>query len=243
MCNSKRWLAGFMGVVMCLMLAVTVKQNVKAEEEIPEVQNTEAENVEAVGAEAQNTEAENAEAVSVSFIVCTEDTALYAAADCNGAAIALLPKNTCLIKVGEEGLFTIVNYYGIVGYIESRFAGYNEEAVAARLEEVRMMAAMIQCEAGNQPAEGQIAVGAVIMNRVKSVSYPNTITEVIFQPRQFGPSDSALFAELLANDTIKDSCRITAVQAFMGVDNVGGALHFGRAGKKEGIVIGNHVFY
>lgn len=226
--NSKRWLAGFMGVVMCLTLAVTVKQNVRAEEE---------------NAEVQNTEAENTEAVTISYVVCTEDTALYAAPDCNGGIIALLPKNTCMIKAGEEGPYTIVNYYGIVGYIDSQFAGYNEEAVAAKLEEVRMMAAMIQCEAGNQPIEGQIAVGAVIINRVKAANYPNTITEVIFQPRQFGPANSQLFANLLANDTIKDTCRIAAVQAFMGADNVGGALHFKRAGKKEGIVIGNHVFY
>lgn len=221
--NSKRWLAGLMGVVMCLTLAVTVKQDVRAEEE--------------------NAEAQNTEAVSISYVVCTEDTALYAAPDCNGGVIALLPKNTCMIKAGEEGLYTIVNYYGITGYIDSQFAGYSEEAVAARLEEVRMMAAIIQCEAGNQSAEGQLAVGAVIINRVKAANYPNTITEVIFQPRQFGPVNSQLFADLLANDTIKDTCRITAVQAFMGADNVGGALHFKRAGKKEGIVIGNHVFY
>ena len=243
MCNSKRWLAGFIGVVMCLTLAVTVKQNVRAEEENVEAQNTEAEITEAQNTEAEITEAENAEPVSISYVVCTEDTALYAAADCNGGVIALLPKNSCMIKAGEEGAYTLVNYYGIMGYIDSQFAGYNEEVVAARLEEVRMMAAMIQCEAGNQPIEGQLAVGAVIINRVKAANYPNTITEVLFQPNQFGPSDSQLFAELLANDTIKDTCRVTAVQAFMGADNVGGALHFRRAGKKEGIVIGNHVFY
>ena len=106
-----------------------------------------------------------------------------------------------------------------------------------------MMAAMIQCEAGNQEFEGQVAVGAVIMNRVKSSSYPNTIQEVIMQPSQFGPSDSQLFADLLANDTIKDTCREAAKQAFSGVDNVGGALHFNRAGSREGLVIGDHVFY
>lgn len=221
--NSKRWLAGLMGVVMCLTLAVTVKQNVRAEEE--------------------NVEAENAEAVSISYVVTTEDTWLYAAADCNGGIITLLPKNTCMIKAGEEGAYTIVNYYGIAGYIDSQFAGYNEEAVAARLEEVRMLAAIIQCEAGNQPAEGQLAVGAVIINRVKAANYPNTITEVIFQPRQFGPSGSQRFANLLANDTIKDTCRIAAMQAFMGADNVGGAMHFKKVGKREGIEIGNHVFY
>ena len=49
-----------------------------------------------------------------------------------------------------------------------------------------LMASIIYCEAGNQPYEGQVAVGAVIMNRVKSGSYPNSIEEVIYQSGQFG---------------------------------------------------------
>ena len=51
-----------------------------------------------------------------------------------------------------------------------------------------LMASIIYCEAGNQPYEGQVAVGAVIMNRVKSGCYPNSIEEVIYQSGQFGPA-------------------------------------------------------
>ena len=51
-----------------------------------------------------------------------------------------------------------------------------------------LLASIIYCEAGNQPYEGQVAVGAVIMNRVKSGSYPNSIEEVIYQSGQFGPA-------------------------------------------------------
>lgn len=218
--NSKRWLAGLLGAVMCLTLAVTAKQDVRAEEE------------------------------SVAYITCTEDTKLYVDADWTGEIAASLPKDSVMVKVKDEGLYTKVNYNGTEGYIDSSFAGYNEEAIAAyeaelaaKSEEVRIMAAMIQCEAGNQPMEGQIAVGAVIMNRVKAGNYPNTIVEVINQPYQFGPADSQMFADLLANDTIKDSCREAARQAFMGTDNVGGALHFQRVGVRDGLVIGDHVFY
>lgn len=220
--NSKKWLAGLMGAVMCLALAVTAKQDVKAE----------------------------GEDAAVNYIVCTKATKLYVDPDWTGEAAASLPENTVMIKTGEAGLYTKVNYNGIEGYLDTQLVGYNEEVIAAyeaellaRSEEVRMMAAMIQCEAGNQPIEGQIAVGAVIMNRVKSAGYPNTIAEVIYQPSQFGPSDSQTFANLLANDTIKDSCREAAKQAFMGTDNVGGALHFQRVGSREGLVIGDHVFY
>lgn len=222
MCNSKKWLAGILSAVMCLALAVTVKQDVRAEEE---------------GTSGIN-------------IVCTENTQLYVTPDSNGEVASLLPKYSLLVYLGQESLYAKVNYNGTVGYMEFQYVGCGAEAFAAyeanlaeKSEEIRMLAAMIQCEAGNQPMEGQIAVGAVIMNRVKSASYPNTISEVIYQPSQFGPANSQRFADLLANDTIKDSCREAAKQAFMGADNVGGALHFKRAGSREGIVIGNHVFY
>lgn len=228
--NSKKWLAGLLSVAMCLTLATAVKQDVRAEEEPQQMEE---------------------EAPRPDYVVCTQAAKLYVEPDWKNSEIAAsMPENSVLIRIGESGAYTKVNYNGIEGYMDTAYVGYNEEAVAAyeaelaaKSEEVRVMAAMIQCEAGNQPLEGQIAVGAVIMNRVKSEHYPNTIVDVIYQPYQFGPADSQLFANLLANDTIKESCREAARQAFMGVDNVGGALHFRRAGSKEGIVIGNHVFY
>lgn len=230
--NGRKWLAGLLGLVICLTLSVASKQDVKAEEE-----------------NARN-----------NYVVCIQNTKLYGEPDwTSGNIAASLPENSVLIRLEEAGLYTKVNYNGIEGYIDTQLLGYNEEAIAAyeaelfaksaeaallaRSEEIRMIAAMIQCEAGNQEFEGQLAVGAVIMNRVKSAVYPNTIPEVIYQPNQFGPSDSERFASLLAEDTIKESCREAAKQAFLGTDNVNGALHFRRAGKKEGIVIGAHVFY
>ena len=211
-----------MGAAMCLTLSVVNKQDVEAGQDYQ------------IG----------------SYIVCTEDTNLFVLPDCNEGIVVSIPKNSVAVVVENDEIYTKVNYSGAEGYLYQEFIGYDEELIAAyeaellaKSEEVRMMAAMIQCEAGNQEFEGQVAVGTVIMNRVKSTGYPNTIQEVIMQPNQFGPSDSQLFADLLANDTIKDTCREAAKQAFSGVDNVGGALHFRRAGSKEGLVIGNHVFY
>ena len=51
----------------------------------------------------------------------------------------------------------------------------NLGAVAASGDEVTLLAALIQAESGNQPYEGQLAVGAVVMNRVRSGSYPNSM--------------------------------------------------------------------
>ena len=58
-----------------------------------------------------------------------------------------------------------------------------EEAARAQIaaEDQKLLASIIFCEAGNQPYEGQVAVGAVIMNRVRSGVYPNSISEVIYQ--------------------------------------------------------------
>ena len=222
MCNSKKWLTALLGMALCLTLAVVDKQDVKAGRDYT------------IG----------------SYIVCTEDTKLFVLPDSNEGVVGPIAKNSVAVVVENEKIFTKVNCNGVEGYLYQEFIGYDKELIAAfeaemlaKSEEVRMIAAMIQCEAGNQEFDGQLAVGAVIMNRVKSPSYPNTILEVLYQPGQFGPAGSQRFMNILANDTIKDSCREAAKQAYIGVDNTGGLLHFQKAGVREGIVIGSHVFY
>lgn len=53
--------------------------------------------------------------------------------------------------------------------------------------QLRLMASIINCEAGAESMQGKLAVGVVIMNRVKSKSFPNTIKKVIYQKGQFSP--------------------------------------------------------
>lgn len=116
-------------------------------------------------------------------------------------------------------------------------------SVAASVDDVTLLAALIQCEAGNEPYEGQLAVGAVVMNRVKSGRYPNTISEVIYQPSQFPPAGRGYVANKIANG-VKASCLQAAQEAINGMDNTGGAMSFRRASSGHaGVVIGNHVFY
>lgn len=115
-------------------------------------------------------------------------------------------------------------------------------AVMAAEDEVRLLAALIQCEAGNQPIEGQLAVGAVVMNRVRSPGYPNSIHSVIFASGQFPPALNGKVARVYAG-TVKDSCIEAATRAINGETNVGTATRFRRAGNHEGIVIGDHVFW
>ena len=53
--------------------------------------------------------------------------------------------------------------------------------------DLRLMASIINCEAGSEPYQGKVAVGIVVMNRVSSKSFPNSIKGVIYQKGQFSP--------------------------------------------------------
>lgn len=119
----------------------------------------------------------------------------------------------------------------------------NYEAVRASGNEVQLLGALIQIEAGSEPYEGQLAVGAVVMNRVRSGGYPNTIADVIYAPGQF-PYASARVHEVMARG-VKSSCLQAAQEAINGRSNVGGYTHFksARSAGANGIVIGNHFFY
>ena len=118
----------------------------------------------------------------------------------------------------------------------------NLGAIAATGDELLLLASLIQAEAGNQPYEGQLAVGAVVMNRVRSGAYPGTIQEVISAPGQFGPAATGRVAAVMAAGP-KASCVQAAQAALNGETNVGTVTHFRRAGGIDGIIIGNHVFY
>ena len=124
-----------------------------------------------------------------------------------------------------------------------------EEAVPLAAEivedsyEVKLLAALIQCEAGGECYEGQVAVGAVVMNRVADPRFPETIAEVIYQPGQFTPVKHGKVDRVLASGNIYESCLEAAREAVSGVSNVGTATRFRRGTRADGIVIQHHVFY
>ena len=113
---------------------------------------------------------------------------------------------------------------------------------AASASDLELLGAIIQCEAGNQCYEGQVAVGAVVMNRVRSAAYPNTIYGVIYAAGQFTPAGSGAVDKCLANG-VNPTCLQAAQEALDGYSNVGAATHFRVANGHEGIVIGAHVFW
>lgn len=64
--------------------------------------------------------------------------------------------------------------------------------------ELCLMASIINCEAGGESFQGQVAVGIVVMNRVKSKGFPNTIKGVIYQKGQFSPVHNGMLNKKLA---------------------------------------------
>ena len=113
------------------------------------------------------------------------------------------------------------------------------EAVSAGADDLTLLAAIIECEAGGESYECQLAVGAAVINRVKSSSYPNSISGVIYQKGQFGPASSGKLARKLSG-RISSSCYSAAQEAMSGVDNTGGCTSFNDHG--SGISIGNMKF-
>ena len=106
-----------------------------------------------------------------------------------------------------------------------------------------LLAAIIQCEAGGEPYAGKIAVGAVIMNRVCSGAFPDTVVGVVYQPGQFQPVRSGRLAIRLAEGA-NEECYRAADEVMAGANNIGNCLFFRTVVPGiQGTIIGNHVFY
>ncbi|NLN15721.1 MAG: LysM peptidoglycan-binding domain-containing protein [Firmicutes bacterium] len=113
-------------------------------------------------------------------------------------------------------------------------------------EELELMAKVIYAEAQGEPELGQLAVGRVIVNRLRDPSFPDTITDVIYQPGQFLPVESGL------PETVPAKFVELAKRAFSEEDPTYGALFFYNphkttrpdfwATRTKLVTIGNHVF-
>lgn len=116
-------------------------------------------------------------------------------------------------------------------------------SLTASADDETLLAALIQCEAGGQSQQCMLAVGAVVVNRVHSGSFPNSIRGVIYQRGQFGPASSGRLESRLASG-VSPSARQAAQAALAGNDPTGGAKYFKLASSGHaGVVIGPIVFY
>ena len=119
-----------------------------------------------------------------------------------------------------------------------------KEAKNADSETIALMAAILECEAGIS-YEGMIAVGTVIMNRVGSAKFPNTIKEVIYQPGQFSPVRSGKLDKVLQNGPMPSAYK--AAKAVLGGERnqkVKKCLFFWASYTgHSGINVGDNVFW
>ena len=103
------------------------------------------------------------------------------------------------------------------------------------------MASIIFCEAGNQSHEGQVAVGVVIMNRVRDGAFPDTVEEVIYQSGQFGPVATGWLDRVRSTDGYTEAAMQAAKDALAGANPIGNCLYFDQGG--YGMQIGAHYFH
>ena len=130
-------------------------------------------------------------------------------------------------------------YLGLGGSSSGNSTGYSDA-------DVELLAKVISAEARGESYEGQVAVGAVILNRVAHPSFPNSISGVVYQNGAFScVNDSNWYAP------VADSAKRAATDALNGWDPSGGAVYYFNASKTSDKfmhsrpvikVIGNHKF-
>lgn len=151
------------------------------------------------------------------------------------SAVKAFQKNCGITSDGIVGSKTLL-YLGLGG---SSSSGYSSSDVA-------LLAKIISAEARGESYTGQVAVGAVVLNRVSHASFPNTIAGVVYQSGAFDAvRDSNWYADVAA------SAKKAAQDAINGWDPTGGAIYYYNPSKTSNkwilsrpivTTIGNHVF-
>ena len=151
-------------------------------------------------------------------------------------AVKAFQKNCGITADGIAGPKTL-KFLGLGSSSQSSSAGAYSQS------DINLLAKLIAAEARGESYEGQLAVGAVVMNRVRSSAYPDTIHGVIYASGQFTPALNGKVNKVYESGKINESCIKAAKEALSGVSNIGDLTHFRRNDGRDGIVIGNHVFH
>ena len=152
---------------------------------------------------------------------------------------------TILMKTILSGIILIAILFAISAIMESKAkAASNSNSTS----DVQLLARAINGEARGEPYEGQVAVGAVILNRVKSSKFPNTRAGVIYEPGAFtAVSDGQINVAIAKESTVVKA----AQDAINGWDPTGGALYYFNPNtatsswiwsRPQIKTIGNHIF-
>ncbi|MGI6577701.1 MAG: spore cortex-lytic enzyme [Eubacteriales bacterium] len=133
-------------------------------------------------------------------------------------------KTTAAVRAFQRSVGIKVD--GICGPVTLKYLGLQHHSTdsgagASYNNNYYLLARIISAEARGEPYKGQVAVGAVIMNRVKHPSFPNTLSGVIYQPGAFTAIVDGQFNEPVASSAYK-----AATDALNGWDPTGGCIYY-----------------
>ncbi len=156
------------------------------------------------------------------------------------------PESTAILTVGQ----VVKSAPGIECIKKNKIQTELQTKLTSKIEETlkeeeeraeELLASIIFCEAGNQSFTGQVAVGAVVLNRMANEAYPDTMEEVIYQPGQFCPAGSGWLDRVRSTDGYTESAMQAAEAALAGENPIGDCLYFDQGG--YGYQIGAHYFH
>ena len=156
------------------------------------------------------------------------------------------PENKAILTVGQvvksaSGIECIKKNKMQTG-LQTKLTSKIEDTLKEEEERAEnLLASIIYCEAGNQSFTGQVAVGAVVLNRMANEAYPDTMEEVIYQPGQFCPAGSGWLDRVRSTDGYTESAMQAAEAALAGENPIGDCLYFDQGG--YGYQIGAHYFH
>lgn len=155
------------------------------------------------------------------------------------------PENKAILTVGQvvksaSGIECIKKNKMQTG-LQTKLTSKIEETLKEEERAEELLASIIFCEAGNQSFTGQVAVGAVVLNRMANEAYPDTMEEVIYQPGQFCPAGSGWLDRVRSTDGYTESAMQAAEAALAGENPIGDCLYFDQGG--YGYQIGAHYFH
>ncbi|MFA6807592.1 MAG: spore cortex-lytic enzyme [Eubacteriales bacterium] len=157
-------------------------------------------------------------------------------------AVKQLQKDRGIEIDGVVGEVTVEQLKNLTG--ESKTA--SGKAVGFKNADSNLLARCVSAEARGEPYMGQVAVAAVIMNRIKSSSFPNSIADIVYQPKAFSSVEDGQINDPPLSDAVK-----AAKEAMSGQDPTHGAIYFFNPDKTKNkfvwsrpqiMKIGNHIF-
>ncbi|MCI9413460.1 MAG: spore cortex-lytic enzyme SleB [Clostridia bacterium] len=126
-------------------------------------------------------------------------------------------------RIGLAVLITIITFLLVFGMIKMMGQKPVKASNSSNTSDVQLLARAINGEARGEPYEGQVAVGAVILNRVKDPKFPNTIAGVIYQSGAFtAVADGQINVPIEEGATVVKAAR----DALNGWDPTDGAIYY-----------------